>query len=282
MADVQDIMVKGPAGRLAVRAKGLAARPKQAVVLVQGANVTGQTGYDFTFPGGKDTSFMNALVAAGFGAVTFSVRGYGQSDPAPDPLNLTTEDAIADLGAVIGWLGSQGHARPHVLGWSWGGRIAGRFAEQAPDRVDRLVLMDPALGGGQLILPGPTEPFAANTEEDYLRRLEPEFTEPDLHKAFAAYVGRFDNRCPTGVRTENAKGSVAVRPEAITRPTLLIYGHAAARQNYMQGIMPRGEFWERIACDDKALVLVPGGGDYAHLQRPRRLIHRAVIRFLDP
>ncbi|MDX2222135.1 MAG: alpha/beta fold hydrolase [Rhodospirillaceae bacterium] len=282
MADVQDIMVKGPTGRLAVRAKGFAARPKQAVVLVQGANVTGQSGYDFSFPGSRDYSFLDALVAAGFGAVTFALRGYGPSDPAPDPQNITTDDAIADLAAVIDWMASQGHARPHVLGWSWGGRIAGRFCERAAERVDRLILMDPALGGGQLILPGPSGPFAHNTEADYLKRLQPEFTEPDAHAAFAKHVALHDAKSPSGILTENAKGSIPVRPEAITRPTLLIYGHAAARQNYMQGIMPRGEFWEKLATEDKALVLVPGGGDYAHLQRPRRLIHRAVIRFLDP
>ena len=145
MTQAHDFFIPGPAGKLSVRAKGLESQPEQIVVLVQGANLCGQTGYDFTFPGGADYSLMDALAASGYGAVTFAVRGYGQSDAPPDAMTVQTDQAIEDLIAVMDWAAEQGYARPHLLGWSWGGRIAGRFAEQFPDRVGRLVLLDPAL-----------------------------------------------------------------------------------------------------------------------------------------
>jgi hypothetical protein len=61
---------------------------------------------------------------------------------------------------------------------------------------------------------------------------------------------------------------------------LLIYGSAAGRQNYMQGIAPRGAFLETLDTDDKALVIVPDAGDYGHLERPRRRFHSAIAHFL--
>ena len=108
----------------------------------------------------------------------------------------------------------------------------------------------------------------------------PEFSEPDGHAAFAEHVVRHDPRSPNGIRAENARGSVALNPTAITVPTLMIYGSAAGRQNYMQGIAARGAVFEALATDDKALVIVPGSGDYGHLERPRRRFHAAISSFL--
>ena len=59
-------MLAGPAGDLSIRSKGLERKPPGIVVLVQGANLTGQAGYDFSFPGGDDFSMMDALVRHGY------------------------------------------------------------------------------------------------------------------------------------------------------------------------------------------------------------------------
>ena len=276
-----DVMIDGLAGRLSVRSKGLEHRPAQVVVLVQGANLSGQTGFDFSFPGGEDYSTMDALVAAGWGAVTFAVRGYERSDAPADPLAVDTEAAIEDLIAVLEWTRAQGWARPHLIGWSWGGRIVGRYAERAPDTVDRLVLLDPAIGGGNKIPHLDGAPWWTNSREDFLKRVIPEFSDPDAHAAFADHVVVHDPRSPNGIRAENAIGSVAIDPAAITVPTLMIYGSAAGRQNYMQGITPRGDFFEALDTTDKALMIVPNAGDYGHLERPRRRFHSAIARFLE-
>jgi pimeloyl-ACP methyl ester carboxylesterase len=274
-----DFFVAGPAGRLAVRAKGLGSG-LPTVVLVQGANLSGQTAYDFTIPGGETYSLMDALLDQKIASITFSIRGYGLSDKPDDPLALTTDHAIEDLAAVFDWLGSQGVDRPHLLGWSWGGRIAGRFTEQQPDHVDRLVLFVPALGGGDLIPPVPTEPWWVNTPEYFAEHLEPEFTEPALRRALAEHIAIHDRVAPNGIRRENALGSIPVIPERISRPTLLIYGSEAAKQPYLKGALPRADFFERLATKDKAFVIIPDCGDYAHLQRPRHRVHAAIAQFL--
>ena len=121
-----DIFVDGKVGRLSVRVKKNASPSAPAVVMVQGSNLSGQGIFDLNFPGGQDYSLMDALVARGFTAVTFSIRGYAQSDPPADPFTVTTDIAMEDLGTVVDWVISQGHERPSLLSFSWGGRIAGR------------------------------------------------------------------------------------------------------------------------------------------------------------
>jgi pimeloyl-ACP methyl ester carboxylesterase len=280
MSDRNDFFIPGPAGRLSLRSKGLAAGPRELVILVQGANMSGQMGYDFGFEGGSGYSMMDALVAAGFGALTFSVRGYALSDGPADGFAVQTDAAIEDLATVVAWAQTQGFARPHLLGWSWGGRITGRYTEDHAADVDRLVLMDPALGGGQKILPVPTDPWWSNTYAYFIDRLEPEFSEDAAREALARRMDAEELKAPNGIRMENALGTQRVEPDRVTRPTLMIYGSAAARQNYMQGGWNRLDFYDKLATEDKAYVLIPGCGDYAHLQKPRQRIYQACIDFM--
>lgn len=280
MIAADDFAIDGPAGKLAVRTKGLDNSPEQMVVLVQGANLTGQAGYDFSFPGGQDYSLMDGLVERGFGTLTFSVRGYGNSTVPPDPLSVDTDAALEDLAAVMQWVRGAGYERPHLLGWSWGGRIVARYAEMGGEELDRLVLLDPALGG-HVSGTRPTQPwFSGDWNWWYEGRLVTEYAEPAARKALADYVVEHEPRSPSGIRRENAEGPVSAIPENIDRPTLMLYGSEAAKQDYMQGGIPRTEFFERLAARDKSFVIVPDCGDYAHLELPRRAIYDRVATFL--
>ncbi|GIW06531.1 MAG: hypothetical protein KatS3mg060_1336 [Dehalococcoidia bacterium] len=193
-----DVQVPGPGGRLAVRAKGLGMGATAVAVLVHGANLSGQTAFDFAFPNGLRYSLMDELVAQGIAAVTFGVRGYGASELTGDPLAVTTEAAIDDLRAVVDWLFAESAVRRvHLLGWSWGGRIAARFTEQSPERVLRLVLYDPALGGDTARSPQPPDTaWQVNTYEWAIGRLEPDLTEPDARHAFGEGVAEQEPRSP--------------------------------------------------------------------------------------
>lgn len=279
MAPRTDFFIPGRAGKLSARSKGLDVRPPSVVVLVQGANLTGQAGFDFSFPGGEDYSLMDALTVRGLGALTFALRGYGESDPPDDPLTVDTDAAIEDLASVMDWLAESGYPRPHLLGWSWGGRIAARYGERHPDRVARMVLLDPALGGGNLIPFEPEEPWWSGGW-DYFFEREAQYGVEEMRRALADYVAEHEPRSPNGIRRENARGSIAADPEALACPVLMIYGSGAGKAAYMHGGIQRAEYFERLPAEDKALVLVSGGGDYAHLQPARHEIHEAIAGFL--
>ncbi len=281
MAAANDFFITGPAGRLSLRSKGLEARPRHIVILIQGANLSGQLGYDFSFSGGSDYSFMDALVARRFGAITFSIRGYRDSELSGHPHGVQTDQAIEDTAAVIDWAIAQGFARPHLLGWSWGGRIAGRYAETNGDKIGRLVLLDPAIGGGNKVpFPAPTD-WWLNTAAYFRDRLELEFMDAAAHEQLAVQAEAREPRAPNGIRVENERGSIAADAAKIGNPTLMLYGFAAGMQNYMQGGSARASFFETLPSHDKALVIVPDGGDYGHLQNARHRIWKTVADFLD-
>lgn len=281
MAIATDLLIDGAAGKLAVRTKGLETRPAKVVILVQGANLSGQLGYDFAFAGRSDYSFMEALVARGYGAVTFSIRGYRNSELSGHPHDVQTEQAIEDTAAVVDWVIAQGFTRPHLLGWSWGGRIVGRFAETRGADIDRLIMLDPAIGGGNRVPFPDKQDWWFNAAAYFRERLELEFMEPEAHEQLAIQAERDEPRAPNGIRVENEKGSIPVDPSLVPNPTLMLYGFAAGMQNYMQGGSTRAGFFEKLPALDKALVVVPDGGDYAHLQNARHRIWNTVADFLD-
>lgn len=281
MAVATDLFINGAAGKLSVRTKGLEAKPEHVVVLVQGANLSGQLGYDFSFDGRSDYSMMEALVARGFGAVTFSIRGYRDSELDTHPHSVKTDQAIEDAAAVIDWVIAQGFAKPHLLGWSWGGRIVARYVETQAHKIGRMVMLDPAIGGGDKVPFPEKDDWWFNAAAYFRDRLELEFMEAEAHEALATQAEANEPRSPNGIRIENEEGSVAAMADRITVPTLMLYGVAAGMQNYMQGGSGRGDFFEKLATEDKALAVVPDGGDYGHLQNARHRMWRAIADFLD-
>jgi pimeloyl-ACP methyl ester carboxylesterase len=65
-------------------------------------------------------------------------------------------------------------------------------------------------------------------------------------------------------------------------PVLMLYGAEGGKQSYMRGNVSRTEFFEALPTKEKALFVMPGGGDYAHFQNPRRQYHRVIAQFLSP
>ena len=281
MSNVVNLFIQGQSGKISVRTKGLEnSNTNNVIIMVQGANISGQLGFDFSFQNGKDYSFMDAMVSEGIGAVTFSIRGYAKSELSASPLDVQTNQAIEDLVTVVEWLSRKGAYTINLLGWSWGGRIVGRYAEKYSDKINKLVLLDPALGGGQLILPAPKEEWWDNTYEYYFNRLESEFTELTAREALAKQAGTNEPKSPNGIRQENAEGSIPVDPKRIKNSTLMLYGSSAGSQDYMKGSSPRTEFFEKLNVNSKLLSVISGGGDYAHLQNPRQKIHKMVTDFI--
>ena len=142
-------------------------------------------------------------------------------------------------------------------------------------------MLDPAIGGGNIVPFPEKDDWWANTAAYFRDRLELEFMEPAAHEALATQAEAREPRSPNGIRVENANGSVAAVADRITVPTLMLYGVAAGMQNYMQGGSGRADFFERLATADKALVVVPDGGDYGHLQNARHRMWRTIADFLD-
>jgi pimeloyl-ACP methyl ester carboxylesterase len=75
---------------------------------------------------------------------TFDLRGHGYSDMPPT--GYTTADLATDLCHLLDTLQIE---RAHMVGHSFGADIALHFAILFPDRLDRLVLAEPAIAALQ-------------------------------------------------------------------------------------------------------------------------------------
>ena len=80
MSLATDLFIPGPAGLLEVRTKGLEGRPAKVVILIQGANLSGQLGYDFAF-GGRNEIYP--VLGAWADRLFNGVRSYGQHALVP-------------------------------------------------------------------------------------------------------------------------------------------------------------------------------------------------------
>jgi lipase len=76
----------------------------------------------------------------GFRVIAPDLRGFGQSPPEPP---WTLDYQVADVLATID---AAGLDRVDLVGHSLGGSVAVHLARKAPERVRRMVLLDPGIG----------------------------------------------------------------------------------------------------------------------------------------
>ncbi len=123
--------------------------PDRTLVFVHGATYPASTAFDLELGG---TSWMDSIARHGFDVYLLDLPGYGRSTrpaamdeaaEAGQPVENTAQ-AVADYGAVVDWVLARRHlGKLDVMGWSWGTTIAGGFAAEQPNKVNRLVLYAP-------------------------------------------------------------------------------------------------------------------------------------------
>jgi pimeloyl-ACP methyl ester carboxylesterase len=81
---------------------------------------------------------IHALADAGFNVIAPDLRGYGASERPPSRQAYGIRHLVDDVAAIIR---SEGD-RASVVGHDWGGVIAWAFAEEYPNLLDRLVILN--------------------------------------------------------------------------------------------------------------------------------------------
>ncbi len=99
------------------------------VVLVHGFASNGRVNW-------VNTGWVEALVGAGYQAITIDNRGHGDSAKIYDPERYSARDMARDVANLIGHL-QLGKAA--VMGYSMGARITAFLALDAPDKVAAVV-----------------------------------------------------------------------------------------------------------------------------------------------
>ena len=93
----------------------------------------------------------------------YDQRGGGRSELVSDPAKLTASDDVRDLEALRAHFGLETLS---LVGLSWGSGLAALYAEAHPQRVARIVFLDP--------MPPALEPFARERGEATQKALGPQ------------------------------------------------------------------------------------------------------------
>ncbi|KAK2973960.1 hypothetical protein RJ640_030139 [Escallonia rubra] len=126
---------------------------------------------------------MVAVAKAGFRAIAPDYRGYGLSDPPPEPEKASFSDFIADLLALLDVLAI---SKVFLVGKDFGAMVAYPFALLHPDRVSGVVTL-----GVPFMPPGPPKHHKSLPEGFYISRWrEPGRAEADFGRLDAKTVVR--------------------------------------------------------------------------------------------
>lgn len=121
-----------------------APRAKEAVLFLEPFGVP--TAQAFDIPG---YSWMDHLSEKGYATFALDFRGFGKST-RPDAMSkppldnqpvVRATDAIKDVDATVQYIKKQKQVdKVTIIGWSWGGVVAGMYAAEHPKQVNKLVL----------------------------------------------------------------------------------------------------------------------------------------------
>jgi pimeloyl-ACP methyl ester carboxylesterase len=124
-------------------------RQGRVVLILHGGTLPSGASSAFRFDG---HSWMDDLSDAGFDVWALDYLGYGGSDRYPEmsapananpPLGRAAQVSLQVSSAVDFICKRQKVSKLSIISHSWGTLVAGLFATQEPDRIDRLVLYGP-------------------------------------------------------------------------------------------------------------------------------------------
>jgi pimeloyl-ACP methyl ester carboxylesterase len=218
------------------------------------------------------------LLARSRAVLLYDQRGHGLSPPAESGFDLATSSA--DLGAVLAAV--EGFAGPvDVLGHSYGGAVALRFALDAPERVRKVVVLDAPLPPFD---PAEVASMMKEVDEDQMRQL----IELD-HRQFSELaarlaVGRGRRGALRADRARHLRESTTVVADLLAEPAVDAAGLARLARPVLCAYGSRSPFRHRA---DELAATIPGarvveleGGHLLPLECPAEVV-RVVDEFLD-
>lgn len=232
-------------------------------------------------------SRQREFLAGNYRLILPSMRAHDGADGTlPPDYGIATSD-VSDLAAV---LDAEGARRAILIGHSSGGATAYAFAQQYPERVKRLTLIEPTLlnllpdGERQRVAAAISEIIAIGESEGdgAALRASLEFLGGAAWRDLDAETqsARLDAMAPmAAIMTPHWRALLAfeVSPadlKALTPPTLLFYG--ADSHEFQPRI---AEAW-RTSRPDLELIVVEGAGHNVHHNRPD-IVNPAIAAFLS-
>ena len=251
--------------------------PHGTVLLVHGRTWSARPDFDFE-PRSGSRSLLKALAAAGYAAYALDLPGYGASARSATGWLAPTGAAEAAEAALRFIVQRHPDLPPPVLfGWSRGSKISALVATRAKQPLSALVLyaynLDPAAPPDNGPATGEA-PARANTAQwarsDFVSPAvaSPALIEDFVTAALAADPIQADVCCDAEF--------LAIRPESIRVPTLLLHG---ARDPAFKPAVAAA-FFSHLAAPERRWIIIGGGDHAAHLEDTGPELIAALIDFL--
>jgi pimeloyl-ACP methyl ester carboxylesterase len=261
---------------------------KPVIVLAHGSATAGRESFDLQVAAHPSVSLMDCLAQQGFDVFAPDVRGFGRST-LPET-HLTTEQASADLGAVVDYVRDlRGVAQVHLLAWSWGTQYAGQLVMRQPHKVAKYVSYAQMHGESHDLILRRSRldafrrtPYIRITDAGWKLRfysLTPEeVNEPEVVEAFAQAAAQSQPRSPTGPQVDLLMRQPLVDAAQMPVPVMMIHGQHDDVAD-LDGLLP---FFRQLPNANKRYVVIPDAGHMMHLQLGHRLFQREVANFFAP
>ncbi|WP_173977840.1 alpha/beta hydrolase [Magnetospirillum sp. UT-4] len=278
------------------------AKPGRTVLFVHGATFPGAATFDLALDG---TSWMDFLARRGYDVYALDIRGYGKSTRPPE-MNGAAEAhgpavdgmvALRDVSKAVDFvLSRRGVERLVLVGWSWGATLAGRYASEASNRVERLVLYAPQwlrddvaaadapkLGAWRAVkLDGLRERWLREVPEKERRDLIPQGWMTAWLAALGTRAEDGALKVPNGAVADTlaswAAGKPWWNPERVSAPTLVVQGEWDMETPPAMGL---SVFARLTGAPVRRYVMIGEATHTLLLEKNRHHLFRAVHGFLE-
>jgi pimeloyl-ACP methyl ester carboxylesterase len=262
--------------------------PLPVLFLVHGSSNSTRSSYDLTVPGKGEYSFMNVFARYGYDVWTMDHDGYGLSGSSGN--NSDIASGVEDLKAAIPVVMQEsGQSKMHMYGTSSGAIRAGAYAQAAPERVDRLVLVAftykgtgaPEIGRraarvDELRANTRRKRDAAMIRSIFTRDGHASSYDPAVPEAIIAEEMKFGDQIPTGTYLDMAVNLPKVDPAKVLSPVLMIRGIHDGNSTNEDLI----DFYRQLPNGDRQFVILPHTAHSPGYSNNRHLLWYAVRNFL--
>lgn len=233
-------------------------------------------------------------LAAHYTLLFYDQRSAGRSTLVTDTTRLTEDYMVRDLEAVRRHFGLE---RVTLVGHSWGPIIAGLYAREHPDRVARMVMIDPAGPANAFQPESPVPPELQETLQAYAETWREKRSIPACWPVMRLYYRNF---FPSRLDARRMWGDICNAPQetllsparnyhfvkmtgrdfdiregldAVTAPTLVLHGN--------KDVLPMSgaQAWVD-ALPNARLFAMPGSGHWPQVDNPD-VFFSAVNAFLQ-
>jgi pimeloyl-ACP methyl ester carboxylesterase len=263
-------------------------QPLPILFLVHGSSNSTRSSYDLAVPGKGEYSLMNVFARYGYDVWTMDHDGYGRSGSSGN--NSDVASSVLDLKAAIPVvLQETGQAKMHFYGTSSGAIRAGAYAQEHPERVDRLVLVAfthkgtgaPEIGRRaarveQLRASNRRKRDAAMIRSIFTRDGHASSYDPAVAEAIIAAEMKFGEEVPTGTYLDMAAHLPLVDPKKVQSPVLMIRGSYDGNSTNEDLL----DFYQQLPNGDRQFVILPHTAHSPGYSNNRHLLWYATRNFL--